>query len=80
MPVLPGVKPGTSFSFVWRDRLAPGYSYRLVGKVLTNKNLIYQLKFAIFTISGVLFKSIFGFEVAGVRVVTIMSRSYNCVL
>ena len=46
MPVLPGVKPGTSFSFVWRDRLAPGYSYRLVGKVLTNKNLIYYLKFA----------------------------------
>ena len=29
-----------SFSAVWRDRLAPEYSYRLLGKVLTNKNLI----------------------------------------
>ena len=35
------------FSGVWRDRLAPEYSYRLLGKVLTNKNLNYQLKFAI---------------------------------
>ena len=35
------------FSGVWWDRLAPEYSYRLLGKILTNKNLIYYLKFAI---------------------------------
>ena len=40
----------TSFSGVWRDRLVPDNSYRLLGKVLTNKNLIYQLKFAKFYI------------------------------
>ena len=42
MPVLPEGKLGTSFSGVWRDRLAPEYSYRLLGKVLINKNLITQ--------------------------------------
>ena len=46
VPVLPEVKLRTSFSGVWRDRLATAYSYRLLGKVLTNENLIYQLKFA----------------------------------
>ena len=41
VPVWPDVKLKTSFSGIWRDRLAPDNSYHLLGKVLTNKHFIY---------------------------------------